>query len=245
MVAPMPLMYRRYRLVEVIGRGRFSQLIRAVDTYAHEGQHSVVAIKIMHASHSSIGLMESSHLSLLNRYDPHDTSSILRHIGAFFWHRFYCLVFELMDNSLKSVVAAYAPHPPINDPGVTKGLVPLKHVRLVAVKMLTALAFCERQRIIHADLKPENILLQIPPEEDTEIEFKLCDFGNAMSCDDTSVYYDTFELQSLPYRAPEVVMGLPFSTPIDMWSLGCTLVELFTGSTLFHSASPQVLSVPF
>src|SRR5689334_15540368 len=101
----------------------------------------------------------------------------------------------------------------------------MKHLRLIASKMLAALAFCERLGIIHADLKPENILLTIPPgmrlcllsvslrnvaslDEDLEIEFKLCDFGNAMFIEDISAYFETFELQSLYYRAPEVLPSM-------------------------------------
>lgn len=41
-----------------------------------------------------------------------------------------------------------------------------------------------------------------------------------------SQYYGDFELQSLWYRAPEVLMGLPFGIPIDMWSLGCIVGEV-------------------
>jgi serine/threonine protein kinase len=41
-----------------------------------------------------------------------------------------------------------------------------------------------------------------------------------------TLYHDDFEVQSLCYRAPEVLLGRPFGAPIDMWSLGCVLAEL-------------------
>jgi len=40
-------------------------------------------------------------------------------------------------------------------------------------------------------------------------------------------------IQSRFYRSPEVILGLPYSVAIDMWSLGCILVEMHTGDPLF------------
>jgi serine/threonine protein kinase len=41
-----------------------------------------------------------------------------------------------------------------------------------------------------------------------------------------SLYFGSFELQTVFYRAPEVMFGLPFGPQIDMWSLGCVLAEV-------------------
>lgn len=38
-------------------------------------------------------------------------------------------------------------------------------------------------------------------------------------------------IQSRYYRAPEVILGLRYSTLIDVWSLGCVLAELYTGTS--------------
>ena len=40
-------------------------------------------------------------------------------------------------------------------------------------------------------------------------------------------------IQSRFYRSPEVILGLQYSMPIDMWSFGCILAELYTGYPLF------------
>ena len=40
-------------------------------------------------------------------------------------------------------------------------------------------------------------------------------------------------VQSRSYRAPEVILGLPYGRKIDIWSVGCILAELFTGQVLF------------
>ena len=70
---------------------------------------------------------------------------------------------------------------------------------------------------------------------------RLIDFGNAMTGAEASLYYDDFDVQTLYYRAPEVLLGVGFSAPIDMWSLGCVLMELSTGKPLFHCVSNQQL----
>lgn len=58
---------------------------------------------------------------------------------------------------------------------------------------------------------------------------KVIDFGS--SCYSHQRVY-TY-IQSRFYRSPEVILGLPYGTPIDMWSLGCILAELYTGYPLF------------
>lgn len=50
---------------------------------------------------------------------------------------------------------------------------------------------------------------------------------------EVSLYYDEFELQTLLYRAPEAMFGVPFGPEIDIWSLGCIVAELYIGKPLF------------
>jgi len=44
-------------------------------------------------------------------------------------------------------------------------------------------------------------------------------------------------IQSRFYRSPEVLLGIPYDLAIDMWSLGCILVEMHTGEPLFSGAN--------
>jgi dual specificity tyrosine-phosphorylation-regulated kinase 2/3/4 len=100
--------------------------------------------------------------------------------------------------------------------------------------------------------KPENILLCAQPPsrgnqasyESMSCKVKLVDFGNAMTPEDASAYFDDFQVQSLYYRAPEVLLGSwNFSYAIDMWSLGCVLAELYIGRPLFRVRSSSELFV--
>ena len=83
----------------------------------------------------------------------------------------------------------------------------------------------KRLNIIHCDLKPENILLK----NKNKSAIKVIDFGTG--CFAHSTYY-TY-IQSRYYRAPEIILGIPYTCAIDMWSFGCILVELFNGYPMF------------
>mmetsp|Transcript_33394 Transcript_33394/g.83342 ORF Transcript_33394/g.83342 Transcript_33394/m.83342 type:complete len:101 (-) Transcript_33394:742-1044(-) len=56
-------------------------------------------------------------------------------------------------------------------------------------------------------------------------------------CQDVHAYHDSFDVVSLPYRAPELVYGAKFTFPIDTWAAGITLAELFCGRPLIQPAS--------
>jgi len=103
----------------------------------------------------------------------------------------------------------------------------LDAVRSFAKRLLQALAYLARPDvdIIHCDLKPENVMLENPKRSGV----KLIDFGSACKSSEKSYTY----IQSRFYRSPEVILGLPYSVAIDMWSLGCMLVEMYTGEPLF------------
>ena len=117
----------------------------------------------------------------------------------------------------------------------------LNLVRVFTGQLLDAMCMLKDARIIHCDLKPENILLTAYAhaldrrsncsEESPNI--KVVDFGSACHAAHTVFTY----IQSRFYRSPEVMLGLPYSTAIDMWSVGCIAVELFLGLPLFPGSS--------
>jgi dual specificity tyrosine-phosphorylation-regulated kinase 2/3/4 len=78
---------------------------------------------------------------------------------------------------------------------------------------------------VHCDLKPENILLKQPNKSG----IKVIDYGS--SCFTNSRIY-TY-IQSRFYRAPEIILGIPYTMAIDMWSFGCIIAELYTGYPIF------------
>eukprot|EP00913_Durusdinium_trenchii_P018737 g17607.t1 len=97
----------------------------------------------------------------------------------------------------------------------------------ISKQILTALEYVHSLRLIHCDLKPENILIK----SYSRCEVKVIDFGSSCFVDDHLSSY----VQSRSYRAPEVMLGLPYDQKIDLWSLGCIIAELWTGTVLYSS----------
>ncbi|KAF0028962.1 hypothetical protein F2P81_018067 [Scophthalmus maximus] len=107
-------------------------------------------------------------------------------------------------------------------------------------QILSAAAFCHQQNvktknsaIIHRDIKPENILVSQGGV------VKLCDFGFARalaSPAEGNVYTDYVATRW--YRAPELLVGdIKYGKPVDVWAVGCLLVEMLTGQPLFPGDS--------
>lgn len=62
-------------------------------------------------------------------------------------------------------------------------------------------------------------------------EIRLIDFGSATFDDE----YHSSVVSTRHYRAPEIILNLGWSYPCDIWSIGCILVEFFTGDALFQT----------
>ncbi len=98
-------------------------------------------------------------------------------------------------------------------------------VKKIAHSILKCLDGLSKNKIIHCDIKPENILLK----QQGHSGIKVIDFGS--SCFENQTIYSY--IQSRYYRAPEVILGMKYGMPIDMWSLGCVIAELLTGRPIF------------
>jgi dual specificity protein kinase YAK1 len=97
------------------------------------------------------------------------------------------------------------------------------------LQILECLVTLRSASMIHCDLKPENILLVAP----TDTECRVIDFGSA--CFEGRTIYSY--IQSRFYRSPEIILGHPYNSMVDMWSLGCIAAELYLGLPLFPGAS--------
>lgn len=105
----------------------------------------------------------------------------------------------------------------------------IKAVRSYSQQLFLALKLLKRCNILHADIKPDNILVN-----ESKLVLKLCDFGSASHVADNDI---TPYLVSRFYRAPEIILGFGYDFGIDMWSVGCTLYELYTGKIMFSGKS--------
>ncbi|KAK3712939.1 dual specificity protein kinase yak1 [Vermiconidia calcicola] len=207
----------RYLILDVLGQGTFGQVVKCQNLKTQE----VVAVKVVKnkTAYFNQSMMEVSVLDLLNgRMDKNDDHHILRLKDTFIHRQHLCLVFELLSVNLYELIKQNQFR------GLSTTL-----VRVFAQQLLNGLCLLSKAKLIHCDLKPENILLK---NLESPI-IKIIDFGSA--CDERQTVY-TY-IQSRFYRSPEVLLGLPYSAAIDMWSLGCIVVELFLGLPLFPGSS--------
>ena len=101
-------------------------------------------------------------------------------------------------------------------------------------QILQGLRCCHENRILHRDLKPQNIL--VSPKTGV---IKIADFGLARGYG-IPVNGFSSEVVTLWYRAPDVLLGsTQYTTSIDMWSVGCMLVELYTGKPFLPGKDNQ------
>merc|ERR1719399_1659796 len=131
------------------------------------------------------------------------------------------VVLQLMKCDLRSGLRKY---------GQGHGL-PLAFVHTFARDIFLALRALRSIKVVHTDLKPDNLLISLD-----RTCVKLSDFGSAMDTNQTAQVYTDY-LQPRIYRAPEVIMGQPYTTQIDMWSAGVTLFELATDRILLRGES--------
>ncbi|XP_066589241.1 serine/threonine-protein kinase minibrain [Prorops nasuta] len=208
----------RYEIDSLIGKGSFGQVVKAFD---HEEQIQV-AIKIIKNKKPFLNQaqIEVRLLEMMNRADTDNKYYIVKLKRHFMWRNHLCLVFELLSYNLYDLLRN------TNFRGVSLNL-----TRKFAQQLCTALLFLSTPElnIIHCDLKPENILLCNPKRS----AIKIVDFGSSCQLGQRIYQY----IQSRFYRSPEVLLGIPYDLAIDMWSLGCILVEMHTGEPLFSGAN--------
>lgn len=199
----------RFEIVSEFGSGAFGQVIKCID---HKTK-SPVAVKVivntdqMHEQ----GQIEAQILAKLNSYNQHH---IVKAYDFFVFRSHICITFEILGMSLYNFSESnnFIPLPP-------------RLVRLYALQILSALEQVHRAGAIHCDIKPENILL-IPGSKTL---IKLVDFGSG--CFDGHQKY--FYIQSRYYRAPEILLGIPYGPSIDIWSTMLVLIEMMIGEPLF------------
>jgi len=158
-------------------------------------------------------------------------------IDCFDYRRHICMVFELLGQSVFDFLKENNFYP-----------FPLKHIQHFAYQLLTSVEFIHSLKLIHTDLKPENIMIvdnksivvSNPDDKSKKrkkikqlcsTKIQLIDFGSATFEDE----YHSSIVSTRHYRAPEIILNLGWSYPCDIWSIGCILIEFFTGSALFQT----------
>ena len=207
--------------MEKIGEGTYGVVFKARER--ESGQ--TIALKRIRLEHSDEGvpptaireislLKELRHNNIVRLYDVVHSENLLY------------LVFEFLDLDLKSHMDSRR----LVDGGT--GRPNHRLIKLYLYQMVSGIAFCHSHRILHRDLKPQNLLIC---RESNAL--KLADFGLARAFG-LPVRAYTHEVVTLWYRAPEILLGVQhYSTPVDIWSLGCIFAEMVNQKPLFPGNS--------
>lgn len=214
-----------YTATQIIGSGSFGVVYQA--TIAETGE--VVAIKKVFQD---------------KRYKNRELEIIkeLNHPNVVKLRNYFYTTGDKMDEVYLNCVMEYVPDTlsrVIRSYAKSKTQMPMILVKLYSYQMLRSLAYIHAVGVCHRDIKPHNILM----DPQTHV-LKMCDFGSAKKLvkGEPNIAY----ICSRYYRAPELIFGATdYTNQIDMWSIGCVIVELVLGQPLFpgESAVDQLVEI--
>jgi dual-specificity kinase len=241
-VVPEADLTDRYQILKLLGQGTFGKVVEAWD----RKKGNKCAIKVIRSvpKYRDASRIELRVLSTLASNDKHNINRCIHLRDCFDFRNHICIVTDLYGQSVFDFLKS-------------NGFVPFpsSHIQKFAKQLFTSVAFLHDLNLIHTDLKPENILLvqnayqtftynRTVPSSSTTVnrtarhrkvlldpEIRLIDFGSATFNDE----YHSSVVSTRHYRAPEIILNLGWSYPCDIWSIGCILVEFFTGDALFQT----------
>uniref|UniRef100_A0A670YVG8 non-specific serine/threonine protein kinase n=1 Tax=Pseudonaja textilis TaxID=8673 RepID=A0A670YVG8_PSETE len=217
----------RYTTIKQLGDGTYGSVLLGRSIESGE----LIAIKRMKRKFYSweecMNLREVKSLKKLNHANVVKLKEVIRENDNLYF------VFEYMKENLYQLMKE------------RNKLFPESTVRNIMYQILQGLAFIHKHGFFHRDLKPENLLCMGP-----EL-VKIADFGLAREIRSRPPYTDYVSTRW--YRAPEVLLrSTNYSSPIDIWAVGCIMAEVYTLRPLFPGTSEidtifkicQVLGTP-
>jgi len=201
----------RFKRLEKLGEGTYGVVYKARDVNTGD----TLALKKIRLDAEDEGIPSTAirEISLLKQLQH---PNIVRLYDVILTDQKLTLVFEFLDQDLKKYLDSFG------DNGLDA-----RTTKSFLRQLLQGICHCHENRVLHRDLKPQNLLIN------REGELKLADFGLARSFGIPVRSY-THEVVTLWYRSPEVLLGSRhYSTPIDLWSVGCIFAEIASGRPLF------------
>ncbi|KAM8823646.1 serine/threonine-protein kinase MAK isoform 6-T12 [Spinachia spinachia] len=206
-------MMNRYTTLKQLGDGTYGSVLMGRSNESGE----LVAIKRMKRKFYSweecMNLREVKSLKKLNHANVVKLKEVIRENDHLYF------VFEYMKENLYQLM---------KDRENKK--LSENEIRNIMFQVVSGLAFVHKHGFFHRDMKPENLLCMGP-----EL-VKIADFGLAREIRSKPPYTDYVSTRW--YRAPEVLLrSATYSSPIDLWAVGCIMAELYTLRPLFPGNS--------
>lgn len=207
----------KYQIIEKLGTGQYGVVCKVFD-------HSCLkerALKILRKKVSYIPSyeIEVTNLLFLRSKLPENESKFEELIPQIFDY------FTFRDH--KVMVLNYYSQNLYDSIIKKKKLLDLNKIKVIIQDLTDTLVYLQKYNIIHGDIKPENILFR----NANSWNIVLIDYGLSIKDNDNELY----SIQSMWYRAPEIIFKIPYDFRIDLWSLGCVIYELYYGIAAFRA----------
>lgn len=193
-----------------IGEGAYGVVYKARDTLTNR----FVALKKLKIENENDGISSSTLREVTNLMQlSHE--NIVKLENVTFDKERMCLIFELLEVDLRKYL------------DLLHGYLSEDTVRSFSAQLMSGLAYCHSNGIMHRDLKPHNILVS------DRLQLKIADFGLARTFTPFSRPL-TMEVITRWYRAPEIVLGNNrYNCSVDVWSIGCIIAEISNKRPIF------------
>ncbi|XP_058592244.1 cyclin-dependent kinase-like 3 isoform X5 [Neofelis nebulosa] len=202
-----------YETLGKVGEGSYGTVMKC----KHKDTGQIVAIKVFYEKpEKSVNKIATREIKFLKQFHHENLVNL---IEVFRQKKKIHLVFEFIDHTVLDELQHYC-----------HGL-ESKRLRKYLFQILRAIEYLHNNNIIHRDIKPENILVS-----QSGIT-KLCDFGFARTLAAPGDIYTDY-VATRWYRAPELVLkDTSYGKPVDIWALGCMIIEMATGNPYLPSSS--------
>jgi serine/threonine protein kinase/tetratricopeptide (TPR) repeat protein len=209
-----------YRIAEKLGAGGMGIVYRALDLTLER----TVALKFLP---EGVAVSEDERKSLLREARAasgldHPNIGVIHGIEESEEHRFF-IVMQYYDGETLAQK-------------LSRGIIPVREALDLAIQIARGLSAAHARNIVHRDIKPSNIIIT------KDNVAKIVDFGLARVVASISATQSIYATGTLPYMAPEQILGETIDRRSDLWALAVLIVQMITGSHPFIRLSPTAMT---